>query len=62
MTAWIWMLLGLLGLIALAAGLYYGQYRTTHPRHTRKEDRLRDQATRRLYDEVEHDRVERSSS
>lgn len=60
MTAWIWMLMGLLGLLALAAGIYYGQYKSTHPAHTRREDRRRDAATRQLYREEEHQRAERS--
>ena len=60
MTEWLWMLMGLLGLAALAAGLAYGQYRSTHPAHTRSEDRRRDAATRELYRQEERERSEQS--
>lgn len=61
MTAWIWMLLGLLGLTALGAAIYYGQYKTTHPPITRKENRRRDEAVRDLYDGTEHERQVRGN-
>ena len=61
MTAWIWMLMGLLGLTALGVAMYYGQFKTTHPRHTPEEDRRRDRATRELYDETEHEREARDA-
>jgi hypothetical protein len=61
MTAWIWMFMGLLGFIALAAAMSYGQYKTSHPPHTRREDRKRDKATRELYEGVEHDRQARTN-
>jgi len=60
MTQWLWLFMGLFGLIALAAGIYYGQYRSTHPAHSRREDLRRDAATRRLYNEEERERVEQS--
>jgi hypothetical protein len=57
MTAWIWLAMGLVGLIALGLAMYYGQYKSTHPPHTRGEDRNRDAATRHLYEKVEEDRA-----
>lgn len=56
MTAWIWMLLGLGGLLVLAGAMYYGQFKSAHPPHSRGEDRHLDAATREIYNEVEHDR------
>lgn len=56
MNGFLWMLLGLLGLFGLAAAMYYGQFKTTHPAHTRREDRHLDKATREIYEEVEHER------
>jgi hypothetical protein len=51
MGGWIWFLMGFAGLSLLGIGLYYGQYKTSHPPHTRGEDLRRDVATRELYHE-----------
>jgi hypothetical protein len=61
MTAWLWLLLGLMSVVALAAGLYYGQLKSTHPPHTPREDRERDRATRQTYEEIEEKRQDRAA-
>lgn len=57
MTAWIWLLMGLIGIAALGAFIYYGQYKDTHPAHSRREDQKRDRATRKVYADAERERV-----